>query len=166
MLLFKEYVNAQIKCLKIEVFFEMIICNIELLTYWSNAFKTKVIRSLLFSPCHFRILITYTRNIGLRKFMGVTERVTFTDDLVTNRTKVDKEVWIDSEIVGLRSAIRKFGIDRFKRNCVSATNGFDCVINRMFGQTSNPLASKKQDSTTQTPGHQRTSGFRGQQLRQ
>jgi hypothetical protein len=97
--------------------------------------------------------------------MGVTERVTFSDDVVTNRTKVDKEVWIDSEIVGLRSAIRKFGIDRFKRNCVTATNGFDWVINQMFGQTTNQLTSKKHDPN-QASGQQRTPGFRGQQLRQ
>ena len=30
-------------------------------------------------------------------------------------------MWIDSSIVGFRSAIRKFGIDRYKKNCVLAT---------------------------------------------
>ena len=45
--------------------------------------------------------------------MGVTEKVTFTvtdDDVM--ETKVFKEVWIGSDVVGLRRAIRKFGIER------------------------------------------------------
>ena len=62
-------------------------------------------------------MTTYTRNIGLRRFMGVTEKVTFTVDDVTDdndvtETKVLKEVWIGSDVVGLRRAIRKFGIER------------------------------------------------------
>jgi hypothetical protein len=35
--------------------------------------------------------------------------------------------------VGLRRAIRKFGIERFKKNCILATEGFDWVIRKMFG---------------------------------
>ena len=62
--------------------------------------------------------------------MGTTEKVTYKpakDDL---KTVAMKEVWIESEFYGLRSAIKKFGIDRFKKNCVKATEGFDWVLNR------------------------------------
>lgn len=97
--------------------------------------------------------------------MGVTERVTFSEDFLHNRTKVNKEVWIDSQIVGLRSAIRKFGIDRFKKNCVLATSGFDWAISQKFGLDGNQSPNKKHESA-QLSGHQNTQTFGGKQLRQ
>ena len=44
------------------------------------------------------------------------------------KTKVFKECWIESDIYGLRSAIKKFGIDRFKKNCSRASEGFEWVL--------------------------------------
>ena len=43
-------------------------------------------------------------------------------------TKVKKEVWIESEVLGLRSAIRKFGMDRYKKNYIAAAQGFEWVL--------------------------------------
>ena len=70
--------------------------------------------------------------------MGTTEKVTYTpkyeeeDDGHQCKTTTNslKEVWIESEFYGLRSAIKKFGLDRFKKNCVKATEGFNWVLNR------------------------------------
>ena len=73
-----------------------------------------------------KTLTTYTRNIALRYFMGTTERVVFSPD--GDSTCVRKEVWIESGVFGLQAAITKFGVDRFKRNCVRATEGFDWVL--------------------------------------
>jgi len=92
-------------------------------------------------------MTTYTRNIGLRFFMGTTERVTYSsvqdatkcdnncienlssqDDTTDSRTNVKKEVWIESDCLGLRSAIKKFGIDRYKRNFATAAEGFEYVL--------------------------------------
>ena len=69
----------------------------------------------------------YTRNLNLRVFMGTTEKQTLVPEN-TNKTKVIKEVWIESDIYGLRSAIKKFGIDRFKKNCDKASEGFEWVL--------------------------------------
>ena len=74
--------------------------------------------------------VTYTRNLNLRFFMGTTEKVTYKPSKDDLKTVAMKEVWIESEFYGLRSAIKKFGIDRFKKNCVKATEGFDWVLNR------------------------------------
>ncbi len=76
----------------------------------------------------------YTRNLNLRVFMGTTEKVTMNpkENEQDKVTRVFKEVWIESDIYGLRSAIKKFGIDRFKKNCIKATQGFDWVLNRTF----------------------------------
>ncbi len=74
-------------------------------------------------------LTTYTRNITFRYLMSVTERVTFSPDLENeDATLANKEVWINSEVFGLHAAIRSFGIDRFKRNALRATKGFDWVL--------------------------------------
>lgn len=77
----------------------------------------------------------YTRNLNLRLFMGTTEKMTLTPE-TDAKTKVLKEVWIESEIYGLRSAIKSFGIDRFKKNCLKATEGFDWVLRKAFNKDS------------------------------
>jgi len=74
----------------------------------------------------------YTRNLNLRFFMGTTEKVTLVPTEDQKSTKAVKETWIESEIYGLRSAIKSFGIDRYKKNCDKATKGFDWVLNRTF----------------------------------
>ena len=74
----------------------------------------------------------YTRNLNLRIFMGTTEKVTLVPSENEKSTKAIKEAWIESEIYGLRSAIKSFGIDRFKKNCEKATNGFEWVLKRTF----------------------------------
>ena len=74
----------------------------------------------------------YTRNSNLRIFMGTTEKVTLVPSENEKSTKAIKEAWIESEIYGLRSAIKTFGIDRFKKNCEKATNGFEWVLKRTF----------------------------------
>jgi len=77
-------------------------------------------------------MLIYTRNLNLRLFMGTTEKVTLVPSENENSTKAIKEAWIESEIYGLRSAIKSFGIDRFKKNCDKATKGFEWVLNRTF----------------------------------
>eukprot|EP00095_Tigriopus_kingsejongensis_P000463 snap_masked-scaffold217_size252476-processed-gene-1.14 protein:Tk00463 transcript:snap_masked-scaffold217_size252476-processed-gene-1.14-mRNA-1 annotation:"preli-like" len=87
-----------------------------------------VVEEVIVDP-QARVMTTYTRNIGLRYFMGTTQReVIQPHRLDEGQTRVLKEAWIGSEMYGFRSAIKKFGIDRFKKNCVNATIGFDWVL--------------------------------------
>ena len=65
-------------------------------------------------------LTWYTRNIGLVTFMATVERATLLASS-NDSTLVRKQCWIDSSIVGFRSAIRRFGLERYKRNCRSLT---------------------------------------------
>ena len=76
-----------------------------------------------------KTMIVYTRNLNLRFWMGTTERMTLAPKDAFS-TQVTKEVWIESDFYGLRSAIKTFGIDRFKKNCDRATQGFDWVLQR------------------------------------
>ena len=62
--------------------------------------------------------------------MATVERVTITPmESSSLLTKLVKECWIDSSIFGFRSAIKKFGVDRYKKNCGPATEGFNMVLN-------------------------------------
>jgi len=114
-----------------------------------SARKVAVIEETRVDPSR-QIMTTYTRNIGLRIFMGTTEKNVYKlrqemslnvggeEDEETLKqseqqqqaTLCQKKVWIESDIVGLRSAIKKFGLDRFKVNCVLASDGLTWAIQR------------------------------------
>ena len=82
-------------------------------------------------------LVWYTRNIGLTVFMATVERVTLSQGLASMAsTSVRKQCWIDSSIVGFRSAIKKFGVDRYKKNCGPATQGMQMVIEEKLARDS------------------------------
>ena len=77
-------------------------------------------------------LTWYTRNIGLNTFMATVERATLLS--TGTETLVRKQCWIDSSIVGFRSAIKKFGVERYKKNCGPATQGFRQVVQQKLSQ--------------------------------
>lgn len=61
--------------------------------------------------------------------MTAVERVRYTPDPNNpNETIAIKEAWVESGIYGLRSAVKNFGIERFKQNCSRATEGFNHVL--------------------------------------
>ena len=62
-----------------------------------------------------------------------TNCVDSSGDYFQNSTNVQKEVWIESDCLGLRSAIRKFGMDRYKRNYLAASEGFEYVLEKYIG---------------------------------
>ena len=81
---------------------------------------------------------TYTRNIGLSRFMIATEKVTYTPDPGNLlETIAIKEVWIESGLYGFRTAVKNFGIERFKQNCTKATEGFNHVLHTLKHQNQN-----------------------------
>jgi len=109
-------------------------------------------------------LVWYTRNIGLTLFMATVERVTLSQGLASQAsTSVRKQCWIDSSIVGFRSAIKKFGVDRYKKNCGPATQGMQMVIEEklardsMAGQGESKRESKSEQSDSQPSPDGKTS---------
>jgi len=80
-------------------------------------------------------ITTLTRNVGLSNFMSVAERVVYKANPENpNQTLALKEVWVESGFYGLRSAIKNFGVERFKKNCEKATDGFNHVMERLQDQ--------------------------------
>jgi len=141
-----------------------------------SARKVAVIEETLVDP-RARTMTTYTRNIGLRMFMGTTEKNLYRDfvdlrgsnpglspeevvnscqKVINQRTVCEKNVWIESDIVGLRSAIKKFGLDRFKVNCVSASDGLTWAIDRGQLHTTPTL---KSNSSATLSSNSNSSGF-------
>lgn len=82
-----------------------------------------------------RTITTYTRNVGLSNFMSATEKVVYqASSQDPNHTVALKQAWVESNFYGLRSAIKSFGIERFKVNCVKATEGFNFVLEGIHQQ--------------------------------
>jgi len=100
--------------------------------HFFSARRVALIEECYVDPVN-KTLTAYVRNIGLTKFMATIEKQTFKSSPIDPQLSiVNKEVWIDSSIYGFRSAIRKFGIDRYKKNCILATQGFEFVLDRLF----------------------------------
>lgn len=85
-----------------------------------------------------RTITTYTRNVGLANFMSAVEKVVYKASPENpDHTVAVKSAWVESNFYGLRSAIKSFGIERFKVNCVKATDGFNHVLERFQQQQNN-----------------------------
>lgn len=88
-----------------------------------------------------RTLVTYTRNIGFNKIMSVVEKVTYRSiPDQPGKTIAIRSAWIDSSVFGFSTAIRAFGLDRFKKNCMKTVNGFNYVLSNMFPATASHAA--------------------------
>jgi hypothetical protein len=80
-----------------------------------------------------KTLTTYTRNIGLTKFMTIDEKVVYRPDPENkSQTLCERQAWIVSNLFGFSYALQAFGLDRFKKNAQKAVNGFEFVLNRMY----------------------------------
>jgi len=85
-----------------------------------------------------KTITIYTRNVGYSNFMTAIEKVVYKAcPSNPNHTVALKQAWVESNFYGLRSAIKSFGIERFKSNCVKATDGFNYVLERIHSQQNN-----------------------------
>lgn len=81
-------------------------------------------------------LTTYTRNVGYSKIVSITEKVEYHQDPHNpHQTIVSRNAWIESQfhISQLRRPIEAFIYDRFRKNCIKASNGFQWVLSKMWG---------------------------------
>jgi len=80
-----------------------------------------------------KTITTYTRNIAMQHVMNVEEKCVYSVNPENNRwTVCEKQAWVTSSLYGVASAIQAFGIDRFKKNAVKATRGYEHVLEKMF----------------------------------
>merc|ERR1712083_151296 len=82
-----------------------------------------------------KIITLYTRSVGFGAFMTATEKVVYQASPENpQHTVAVKSAWAGPSFYGLRSAIKNFGIERFKKNCVKATWGFNHVLEKFHRQ--------------------------------
>ncbi|XP_058797718.1 protein preli-like [Phymastichus coffea] len=101
----------------------------------SNKGTVKIIEESIVDPKE-KTLTTYTRNLGFTKVMSVIEKVVYrVSEENPQWTIARRSAWIESSVFGFSRAIQAFGLDRFKKNCVKMSNGFNYVLANMFPQT-------------------------------
>ena len=84
---------------------------------------------------HSILLMICSRSVGFGSFMIATEKVVYQASPDNpDHTVAVKSAWVESSFYGLRSAIKNFGIESFKKNCVKATEGFNHVLEKFHRQ--------------------------------
>lgn len=88
--------------------------------------------------------VTFTRNVGLQRFMTIEEKVTYRRSPDNNEwTLSERQAWINSNFgYGLSRVVQQFGFERFKSNASKMHEGFQLVLDAMF----NPHATYNSQS--------------------
>lgn len=64
---------------------------------------------------------------------SVIEKVVYSPDPSNpGQTVAVRSAWIDSNMYGFRRAIESFGMDRFRKNCTQAAQGFNYVLSQLY----------------------------------
>ncbi|XP_063987030.1 PRELI domain-containing protein 1, mitochondrial [Diachasmimorpha longicaudata] len=111
---------------------------------WGERFISKnvvkIVEETIVDP-EQKTLTSYTRNLGYTKVMSVIEKVVYkVSDENKNWTVAQRSAWIDSSLFGFRSAIQAFGLERFKKNCMKMSGGFNYVLAHMFPGTAQQMS--------------------------
>ncbi|XP_011312089.1 protein preli-like [Fopius arisanus] len=111
---------------------------------WGERFISKnvvkIVEETVVDP-EEKTLTSYTRNLGYTKVMSVIEKVVYkVSDENRGWTVAHRSAWIDSSVYGFRSAIQAFGLDRFKKNCMRMSGGFNYVLAHMFPSTAQHMS--------------------------
>lgn len=102
-----------------------------------NARNVSVIEESIVNP-EKKEFSTYTRNVGLTKFMTVIEKVTYRPSSENSQwTVAERQAWVDSRLFGFGYAIQKFGLERYKKNVQKAISGFTYSLSQQFPAVEN-----------------------------
>jgi len=99
-----------------------------------------------------KMLVTYTRNIGLKGLMTVDEKVIYKPGSNSDVTVSERHGWVDSRVgYGLSMPTIQLGYRRFKRNVNKACVGFQFVLDQMFNNGEMMMMNKAIDASTINP---------------
>ena len=59
-------------------------------------------------------------------------------------TVCEKSAWVSSSVFGFGTAIQAFGLDRFKKNAMKASRGYEHVLEKLFS----PVLHQQQAHST------------------
>ena len=105
---------------------------------------TYVVEESIVDPVQ-KLITTYTRNIGLTSVVSVEEKCTYKmDGENSDIVLCGKEAWISSQYRGWRERlICSFVHQRFKGNAKKAFNGFNHVLESLYGKPPAALTMKE-----------------------
>ena len=79
---------------------------------------------------------TYTRNISLQNVMATEEKCVYSQNEGNQEVTVcHREAWFDSQICGFGGMIASYGLKSYKKNIVKTSNGYNFVLEALFGKT-------------------------------
>ena len=116
-----------------------LVSKVNKIPWWTQKyFNAKVVwltEEIIVDP-KSKILTTYIRNINLAVWATTTEKVIYKpSEKNPGNTIAIKKVWIDSEKkYGLGRFIKRFSLNRYKKNCVKAAEGFNWVLKKGIEQ--------------------------------
>ncbi|XP_038661828.1 PRELI domain-containing protein 1, mitochondrial-like isoform X3 [Scyliorhinus canicula] len=78
---------------------------------------------------------TLTWNVNHTRLMQVEEKCTYRPNPENPMwTQVQREAWVTSNVFGFSRAIQEFGLARFRRNQLKATEGFEYILSHLQGE--------------------------------
>lgn len=78
---------------------------------------------------------TLTWNINHTRIMQVEEKCIYRPNPENVMwTQVQREAWVTSNVFGFSRAIQEFGLARFRRNQLKATEGFEYILSHLQGE--------------------------------
>lgn len=82
-----------------------------------------------------RTFTTLTWNINHSRIMLVEEKCVYRPNPENPAcTQVQREAWVTSSVFGFSRAIQEFGLARFRRNQIKATEGFEYILANLQGE--------------------------------
>ncbi|XP_072904059.1 PRELI domain-containing protein 1, mitochondrial-like isoform X2 [Hemitrygon akajei] len=82
-----------------------------------------------------RTFTTLTWNINHTRLMLVEEKCVYRPNPENPAcTQVQREAWVSSSVFGFSRAIQEFGLARFRRNQIKATEGFEYILANLQGE--------------------------------
>lgn len=82
--------------------------------------------------------------IGYPVLQSVEEKCVYRVNPENNKwTVCEKSAWVSSSVFGFGTAIQAFGLDRFKKNAIKASRGYEHVLEKLFA----PIIHQQTHST-------------------
>ncbi|KAL3864969.1 hypothetical protein ACJMK2_006610 [Sinanodonta woodiana] len=119
------------------LFSKRLLTKTEACPKWAEAFMRRVHQVCILEESIIDLdthtITTYTRNIGLQKYMTLEEKCVYSPSKESSQSSVcERQAWITSKVFGFASAIEQYSYKRFKKHSANAVKGFVYVLKKLY----------------------------------
>ena len=137
-----------------------LICKTSSFPKWADSFVGKFHEVYLIEESILDIkaktLQTYTRNISLQNVMKTDEKCVYSASAGNQEaTLCQREACFDSKICGFGGMIASYGLQKYIKNIIRTSNGYNYVLTSLFGSKT-PDAKLKRSGKTDTSSNRKT----------